>query len=234
MKPILASLSALLLWLNASAQSNFYKMTIGAGAGITQSFADVAKHDYGLAAYGAFDYYFTPFLSLGLEGQMGEINGGDVYTDPNSRQFINQYKTFTLNGKVYMGSLIDYQRSGFSNAIKGLYAGAGVGVVMNKMRFIVREKPDGSGYIFPGKDSSKDLLVPLNLGIAFNFMDRYGYYKYSLNFNYQANITLGEGLDGYDDSPLRFKSGSPDVYTYFSVGLKYHFGSLGLSSKTLY
>lgn len=234
MKPILASLSALLLWLNASAQTNFYKMTIGAGAGVTQSYTDVAKHDYGLAAYGAFDYYFTPFLSLGLEGQMGEINGGDYYTDPHNRQFINSYKTFALNGKVYLGSMIDYQRSSFANAIKGLYAGAGVGVVMNKMRFIVREKPDASGYVFPGKDTSKDLLVPLNLGIAFNFMDRYGYYKYGLNFNYQANIALGEDLDGYDDSPLKFKSGNPDIYTYFSVGLKYHFGSIGLSSKTLY
>ena len=209
-------------------------MTIGAGAGITQSYTDVAKHDYGLAGYGAFDYYFTPFLSLGLEGQMGEINGGDVYTDPNNRQSINSYKAFTLNGKVYMGSLINYQRSGFANTIKGLYAGAGVGVVMNMMRFVVRERPDATGYVFPGQDSSKDLLVPLNLGIVFNFMDRYGYYKYGLNFNYQANITLGEGLDGYNDSALRFKNGNPDIYTYFSVGLKYHFGSIGLSSKTLY
>ena len=209
-------------------------MTIGAGVGATQSYTDVAKHDLGLAAYGSFDYYFTPFLSLGLEGQMGEINGGDVYTDASSRQFINRYKTFALNGKVYMGSLINYQRSGFANVIKGLYAGAGVGVVMSKMRFIVREKPDASGDVFPGQDSSKDLLVPLNLGIAFNFMNKYGYYKYGLNFNYQANITLGEGLDGYDDSSLTFKTGNPDIYTYFSVGLKYHFGSVGLSSKTLY
>lgn len=234
MKQILVSLSALLLWLNTSAQTNFHKMTIGAGAGVTQSFTDVAKHDYGLAAYGAFDYYFTPFLSLGLEGQMGEINGGDYYTDRYNRQFINSYKTFALNGKVYLGSLIDYQRSSFANAIKGLYAGAGVGVVMNKMRFIVREKPEAPGNVFPGKNSSKDLLVPLNLGIAFNFMDRYGYYKYGLNFNYQANITLGEDLDGYDDSSLAFKTGNPDIYTYFSIGLKYHFGSVGLSSKTLY
>ncbi len=234
MKSILTSLSTLLLWFNADAQTNFYKTTIGAGAGVTQSYTDVAKHDYGLGAYGAFDYHFTPFLSLGLEGQMGEINGGDVYTDPNSRQFINQYKTFALNGKVYLGSLINYQRSGFANVIKGLYAGAGMGVVMNKMRFVVRESLDASGNVFPGKDSSKDLLVPLNLGIAFNFMNRYGYYKYGLNFNYQTNITLGEGLDGYDDSPIRFKTGNPDIYTYFSVGLKYHFGSIGLSSKTLY
>lgn len=235
MKPILTAAFVLLLSINVRAQSNFYKMTIGAGAGLTQSFTDVAKHDFGLAGYGSFDYNFTPFLSLGFEGQMGEINGGDVYNDPYNRQFINRYKAFNLNGKVSLGALIDYGRTGFANAIKGLYVGAGAGVVMNKMRFIVRERPDdASGYIFPGLDSSKDLLIPLNLGINFNFMNKYGYHKYGININYQSNITLGEGLDGYDDSPTKFKNGYPDVYNYFSIGLRYHFGSLGLSTKTLY
>lgn len=234
MKPILASLSALLLWFNASAQTNFHKMTIGGGLGITQSFADVAKHDFGLAGYGAFDYYFTPFLSLGIEGQMGEINGGDVYTDSHQRQFINSYKAINVNGKVYLGSFIDYQRSSFANAIKGLYAGTGVGVLMNKMRYVVRDKPDGSGYVFGGKDASKDLFFPLNLGITFNYMDRYGYAKYGLNINYQANVTVGEGLDGYENPPIKFGASYPDIYTYFSIGLKYHFGTVGLSSKTLY
>lgn len=235
MKPILTSLLSLLLCLNIKAQSNFYKVVVGSGAGITQSFTDVAKHDFGLSGYGTFDYHFTPFISLGAEGQVGEINGGDINTDPHGRQFINSYKTFTLNGKLYLGGLIDYQRSGFTNAIKGLYAGAGAGIVMNKMRFVARENFDDlTGAQFPGKDSSKDLLVPLNLGITFNFMNQSGYYRYGLNFNYQANITLGEGLDGYDDSAIRFKSGKPDIYTYFSVGLKYHFGKVGLSTKTLY
>lgn len=209
-------------------------MGIGGGIGVTQSFADLAKHDYGLSGYGAFDYYLTPFISLGAEGQLGEINGGDVYKDPNMRQFINSYKAFSLNGKLALGALIDYDYSGFANAVKGLYAGAGVGVIMNKMKFVVREKPDDSGYIFPGSDQSNDLLVPLNLGINFNFTDRSGYARYGLNLNYQANITLGEGLDGYNDSPIKFKSGKPDVYTYISVGLKYYFGPMGLSIKSLY
>lgn len=233
MKLILTAALAFLTCLNINAQSNFYKMTLGAGAGITQSFTDVAKHDYGTAGYGTFDYNFTPFLSLGLEGQLGEVNGGDFYDDPNNRQFINRYKAFTLNGKVSLGALMDYSRTGFTNVIKGLYVGAGAGVIMNNMRFIVREKP-ADGYIFPGADSSKDLLIPLSLGINFNFMDRYGYYKYGVNINYQSNITLGEGLDGYNDAPIKFKNGYPDIYNYFSIGLRYHFGPTGLSTKSLY
>ncbi|ACU02326.1 outer membrane beta-barrel protein [Pedobacter heparinus] len=235
MKTTLTLLLSALLYVSAAAQSNFYKLGIGGGLGVTQSFADLNKHDYGLAGYGSFDYYFTPFVSMGIEGQMGEINGGDINTDPNNRQFINSYKAFALNAKLYLGALIDYDRSGFTNAIKGLYVGAGAGVIMNKMKFVVREKPnDPNGYVFPGSDSSKDLLVPLNLGIAFNFMDRSGYTRYGLNLNYQANVTLGEGLDGYNDSPIKFKSGNPDVYTYVSIGLKYYFGPMGLSIKSLY
>ena len=235
MKSILTSFLSLLLCLNVNAQSNFYKVVVGAGVGITQSFTEVPKHDFGLAGYGTLDYHLTPFISLGAEGQVGEINGGDIHIDPYGRQFINSYKALTLNGKLYLGGLIDYQRSGFTNAIKGLYAGAGAGIVMNKMRFVARENFDDlTGAQFPGKDTSKDLLVPLNLGITFNFMNQSGYYRYGLNFNYQTNITLGEGLDGYDDSSIRFKTGKPDIYTYFSVGLKYHFGQVGLSTKTLY
>lgn len=233
MKSLLTPLFALLLCLTAKAQSNFYKMTIGASAGITQSFADLEKQDYGSAGSATFDYYFTPFLSLGFEGQMGELRGGDIHTDPNNRQFINGYKAFNFNGKIALGALIDYNRSGFSNVIKGLYVGAGAGVIMNKMKLIVREKPS-DGYIFPGMDNSKDLLVPLNLGINFNFPNRYGHYRYSINVNYQANLTLGEGLDGYDDPPIKFKSGDPDIYSYISIGLKYHFGPMGLSTRTLY
>lgn len=233
MKTILTLLLPILLYVNATAQSNFYKIGIGGGLGVTQSFADLNKHDYGTAVYGVLDYYLTPFVSLGAEGQIGEVNGGDINTDPNHRQFINGYKAFTLNGKLSLGALIDYDRSGFTNSIKGLYVGAGVGVIANKMKYVVRKKPT-DGYIFPGSNYSKDIVIPLNLGINFNFMNRSGYYRYGLNFNFQSNITLGEGLDGYNDSPIKFRSGNADIYNYYSVGLRYYFGPMGLSIKSLY
>lgn len=211
------------------AQSNFYTFSVGAGAGLTQSFADVRKHDIGPAGYITADYMFSPFLSLGLELQAGQINGGDKKTDPYHRQFINNYKSITGNGKVYLGAFTDYQRKPFLNAIKGLYAGAGLGVILNQVDAVRTDPVTGARY--PGPNESKDLCIPLNLGINFYFPDFEGNYRYILNFNYQGNITLGEGLDGYDDSAIRLKTGNPDVYTYFSVGFKYNFGSLGLTSK---
>lgn len=233
MKAIITGCLTLLSFIAAKSQSNFYKISAGGGFGVTQSFTDVKKHDFGLAGSGVLDYYFTPFISVGLEGQMGEINGGDAKKDPYGRQFINSYKALNLNAKFALGSLIDYNPGSFANSIKGLYFGTGLGAVMNSVNNVRRstleqEKP------FPGKNESTDMLVPINLGINFYFADKSGYTRYILNFNYQSNFTLGEGLDGYDDSSIKFKTGKPDIYTYFSAGLRYQFGNMGLTSKTIF
>lgn len=236
LKHTLARLSLITLCITSclstsQAQSNFYKIGLGAGAGITQSFADVYKKDFGSAFYGTADYYFTPFLSLGLEAQQGTIKGGDVNTDPHGRQFKNNYRALNLNGKLQLGALVDYQHSRFANAIKGLYAGLGIGAIQHRHRNPIRTR-EGDNYYFPGKDFSKEIFAPLNIGINFYFPDFSGTYRYVLNANYQTNVTFGEGLDGYDDSIRTLKSGNPDIYTYFSIGLKYQFGPVGISSKS--
>lgn len=233
MKTITASFLSLFLCLHVIAQSNFHKISIGGGFGVTRSYTDVKKHDSGLAGYGTLDYYFTPFFNLGAEVQKGEIAGGDITTDPYGRQFINSYMAMTFNGKLSLGSLLDYERSNFTNAIKHLYVGAGLGIVRNKMKDIVRDDPYKPGYEFPGKDFGHDIVIPLNLGINFYLGHKSGIRKLALNFNVQSNITIGEGLDGYNDSPIKFRNNNPDIYAFYTLGLKYHFGQIGLSKKYL-
>ena len=220
------------------AQSNFYKFSIGAGAGVTQSFTEVKKHDFGIAGYGTIDYLLTPFISIGLEAQKGQINSGDYRNLNDNRQSINSYMAGSINGKIALGEFADYQRSGLARTLRGLYLGAGIGAIRNNITGIIRidnNKPDTEGevpYRYPGENLSKEIYFPLNLGINFYFADREDFYRYVLNFNYQGNITLGEGLDGYDNTAETHKSGKPDIYTFFSVGLKYNFGKMGLSRKT--
>lgn len=231
MKATLTTLLFVLSAITVFSQSNFYKIGIGGGAGITQSFTDVQKHGYGSAAYGVADYFFTPFISLGVEGQIGQINGGDIHTDPYNRQFINSYKSFTINGKIYLGGIINYNYSEVGNILKGLYIGGGLGAIKNKMTGIVRVNPY-TGYKYPGQNQSKDILIPMNLGINFYFPDRAGDYRYVLNFNFQSIIDIGEGLDGYNDSPVKFKNSYPDMYSYISAGIRYQLGPVGLYRKT--
>ncbi|TDQ09412.1 outer membrane beta-barrel protein [Pedobacter metabolipauper] len=231
MKTTYISLLAILLCFNVSAQSNFYKFSIGGGFGATRSYTDVEKSDYGIAGHGNLDYYLTPFISLGGELQAGQINGGDTDTDPYGRQFINSFRAGSLNLKIYMGALFnDNRSSNFANAMKWLYVGGGAGLVQNKLIGIIRYQSNGD--MIPGKTHSRDLLVPLNIGYSYYFSDYAGRPKFAINLNYQANITIGEGLDGYDYSAVNFKSGRPDVYTFLTLGIKYHFGTLGLSRKS--
>jgi hypothetical protein len=217
--------------LSSFAQSNFYKISIGAGAGATQSFTEVHKHAFGLAGYGTLDYLFTPFISLGLEIQKGQINGGNYRTNPLKRQFINSYKAVSANGKIALGEFIDNNYNNLASKIRGLYIGGGIGVIQNNLSYAIRGKDDPDAVSF-ATTTTKDFLFPLDLGMNFYFADQEGFYRYVLNFNYQGNITLTEKLDGYDDTFNNHKSGNPDIYTFLSVGLKYNFGKIGLSRKT--
>lgn len=218
--------------LSTSAQSNFYKLSIGGGAGITQSFTEVKKHAFGIGGYGSLDYMFTPFLSLGLEAQMGQINGGDYKTDPGNKQFSNSYKAVSANGKIYLGSVIDNDYSSFYNNIKGLYIAGGIGKIKNDVTYVTIKEIDNSSYFVQRTSSTSSIFFPVDLGINFYFANSAGFYRYAINVNYQANILLNEYMDGYDDSSITFQGGNPDIYTFFSVGLRYNFGPMGLSRKS--
>lgn len=234
MKRIFILIFFLAFTIPSFAQSNFYKLSIGAGGGFTQSFTEVKKHDFGVAGYGTLDYLLTPFISLGIEGQKGQINGGDFHTDPRNRQFVNSYMSFAFSGKVSLGQFMDdrYRNNGLSNFLKGLYLGAGIGAIKNNPLFTTGLDPEDPNHTYTDQATSKDIFFPLNLGINIYFADREGFYRYALNLNYQGNITLGEGLDGYDDTKTTFRSGTPDAFTFLSVGVKYNFGKMGLSRKT--
>jgi hypothetical protein len=220
------------------AQSNYFKMSLGFGGGINKSYTDVYKGSFGHTAYGVFDYYLTPFVSVGLEGQYGIVQGGDIETDLHNRQFVNKYTAISANVKLMLGELVDYDRNEFLYNIRGLYLGFGIGVINNKITDIVRYKPIWAaidpGYgPFPGKDKSLNLSAPINLGFNYYINDGYGYMRYVININAQSNFTFGEGLDGYNDASTKFKNYSPDVYNTYTIGFKYLFGNIDVYHKRL-
>ena len=220
------------------AQSNYFGMSYGFGGGINKSYTDVYKGTYGYTAYGVIDYHITPFVTLGLEGQYGMVQGGDIKNDPHNRQFTNKYTAISANAKLMLGELVDYDRSEFLYNIRGLYAGVGLGIINNNITDIVRYKPswaaDNPGYgPFPGEDKSLNLLVPINFGFNYYINDGYGYMRYVININAQSNFTFGEGLDGYNDPSAKFKNYSPDVYNTYTIGFKYMFGKIRVYHKSL-
>ncbi len=219
----------------AFAQSNFFLISGGVGAGATYTFTDVQKGGFSFATQVALDYNFSHFITAGLEFQTGTAKGGSVVKDPHTREFINAYTAFMFNTKVRAGQFTDFSYNNFLNLTKGAYIGTGVGMVQSNMTKIVRQKeqPDGSIYTFPGTDKGSSAVVPINLGIDFFFPDDWGDIRYVLNVNYQTNFVLADNFDGYNDPKTMFANKSPDMYNFFSVGIKYHFGPKGITSKSI-
>lgn len=214
--------------MNSFSQYNYYRLSVGINAGVTQAYADLSKINFKPAFSGTFDYNLTPFASVGIDLQKGNLSGGDVKTDPHLRFFDNSYLSASLNGKVQLGQFVDFESSNLLYTVRGFYVGTGVGVINNKMAKIVRIKPDGSNYEFPGEESGMNLFVPINTGISFNVVDRFRYTKFVFFANSQFNVMFGEGIDGYNDPRSKGFKNFRDFYQVTTVGVKYCFGPEGL------
>ena len=229
MKKLVFFLFASFIFSNAFSQYNFHRFSVGLGGGPNQPFSDVSRNKMGPAVAIYSDFYFTPFVIGGVEGQFGKLTGGDRVLDPHLREFENSYKTVLFTGKFALGQLLNYNRRSILNTFKGLYVGSGWGLIFNKMSFVTRIKPDGmNNYTFPGDDSGVNLVVPATAGIAFNIVDGWGETRYIVSAGYQMNLTFGEGMDGFNDPPEKFENNYNDMYSYATLNLRYCFGRKGV------
>jgi hypothetical protein len=219
------------LSLNSFSQTNFYKFSVGAGAGFTRPYSDLNRSRNSLAVYGTADYYLTPFITLGVEGQAGHIKGGDKDVG-SKRYFNNAYMAGSANVKFHLGAVMDrgFRNTRFQEIINGLYVGTGIGIIRNKVSETYHPVRVGVRYD-QGRDNTKDAFVPVNFGIDYALKDYHGWDRFLINVNLQGTLTFGEGLDGYDDSPVILHNQYPDAYIFPTVGIKYKFGFVGYHKK---
>lgn len=210
------------------AQFNELKYTAGISAGPNRSYTDVKKGGWGHTVAIDGNYYVLKYLTVGLEAQYGLVQGGDVNTDTYNRQFANRYFSLAATTTLMIGRVINPESSEFLYSIRGLYLGTGAGLIKNHIIDIVRYRPNFSndpGYgPFPGTDNSVNLVIPVNFGINFYIGESGFVSNFILNINAQSNLTLGEGLDGYNDPTRKFKNNKEDIYNVYSVGIKYIIG----------
>ena len=219
-------LTAFLVPQRAAAQSDYYKTSIGVGVGVTQSYADIYGNNTAMASKAEFSYFLNQFINVGFNYQSGKIVGGNRYTDRYEREFTNDFKSLDLNVKLQLGVFGLHEESGFFNVIKGLYVGTGIGGIANNHKNAVRIQ-QSTGYKFPGYNRSKEMFVPFMAGINFHIPDKYDVSRVMVSFNFQGNIVSGEGLDSYDFNGTLAKQNVPDIFTFMSVGVSYHFGRNG-------
>lgn len=219
----------------AEAQNyNYPKFGVGLTVGATYPYADLAQSNNGYSGSLALYYNLSPYMPVGLEIQSGQLSGGSRYTDPNTREYKNQYLAAAVHGDFFLGQIIEYDNSGFMRLIKDIYLGGGLGVIKNNMTYIQRVKLNSNPpYVFPGQDQSTNVMVPLRVGYEFKIYNGYGDQIFGINLGYIHNITFGEGLDGYADPASNFKNNAPDQYRQIVVGIKFNFGPVGSFFKSI-
>ena len=223
-KKLLLFFFVLIQAIAAKSQSyNYNSYAIGVNYNALFPYVDLATGNntkgFGITGY----YNLSSYLPLGLEFQTGELSGGGVLTDFHGREYKNKFTAIIARGDIFLGQVMDYGYSGPIRYLKDFYAGTGIGVISNNMAFIQRVQAK-TGYVFPGKDKSLNLIVPIRVGYELKINNTYGEPFIGINLGYVMNITFGEGLDGYDDSSKDFKNNVPDLYRQIVLGVKVNFG----------
>ncbi|WP_457129226.1 hypothetical protein [Mucilaginibacter sp. HD30] len=224
MKKLLLFFFVSILAIAAKSQSyNYGSYGIGVNYNALFPYTDLAtgKNTQGLSVIGY--YNLSLYIPIGLEVQTGELAGGGVLTDFHGREYKNKFTAIIARGDVFLGQVTDFGYSGPLRYLKDFYAGTGIGVISNNMAFIQRVQ-SGTGYVFPGKDKSLNLIMPIRVGYELKINNSYGEPFIGVNLGYVINITWGEGLDGYGDSSKDFKNNVPDLYRQIVLGLKVNFG----------
>lgn len=219
----------------AQGNLNYAMYGIGISASENQPYADL-KREYKNKSYAiTANYFFTPYVPIGLEFQFGKLSGGGntVDLDKDLRRYENNYKALILHMDVQLGEVINYERNVFLNIVKNFYAGAGVGGIYNKVDANRTQLGSVPLYTFPGKDNSVNFIVPLRFGYEFKFYNAYDQPNIRLDIGYQHNLTFGEGLDGYADPSTKFKNNALDQYRQITIGIKVNFGGEGSYDKDI-
>lgn len=223
--------------VKAQSGFNYYQLGVGLGASYGKAEADLKKQDYHPAFNLNFVYNFTPYVPITAELQKGTFSGGgpSATEDASGRYFTNSYFSFNIHADLQAGEIMDYGDSWFLDRIKGLYLGTGLGFIYNNMTRIERYNrfPNNNIYVYPdprsiegfqGKNNGLNLIIPIRLGYEFKIYDDYDQPRYGIDLGIQHYFDIGEGIDGYNDNPGKYKNNALDQYTFVTIGFKYNFG----------
>ncbi len=252
MKKIIFTL-LLLVALKAYPQANFSRIGLGVSGGLTTAYTGLSYGDSpvipgfnptkGLtlnkakAFGGSLDYYFTPFITGGIEYNIVQLKDG---TDKHNRAFVSDFSSIEVRGNVAVGQFIDYSYSPFLYAIRNINASVGIGFISgkNNVADYVEGLPIDAVSPFPRRMHKDDngeskfsgvLSVPVTIGYNINLYNAYQEVKFVVGFNYKTVFTMSDDIDGFNDNFASNKS--KDMYTSFGISLKYLFGPTSLYFK---
>lgn len=219
---------------------NYKEFAIGLDVSYIRGYTNLAKQYDHFSENVNFIYNYSPYIPITAELQFGTLSGGGLSPaiDKSGRQYTNHYEAFVLHGDFGLGEVIDYSESDILNIVKNIYFGSGVGFVFNSntvQRYSIYRPapPNPDAYIFPGSNSSINIMIPLRLSYEIKIYNDFEEPYMSINFGYVHNLVFGEGLDGYDDPSNKFKNNATNQYRQIVVGVKFSFGNVTSYNKLI-
>jgi hypothetical protein len=198
---------------------NYSQYDIGTSVGFNQVFGDAKPQKTTASINFNFTFNATPYTNFVLEAQLGRLEGGDSLKTATGRQFTNDFSAYIFRGQLQFGEFLDYDHSPFLNAVKNLYVSAGVGYVVSNIKQINRNSILVPGTFTGGLDKSNVPFLPLRFGYEFKLFNKYEQPSFKVDIGYDINFIAGDNLDGFDTGMHK------DIYTQFSIGVKFAIGS---------
>lgn len=205
---------------------HFDEFGVGLDLSYERGYTNITTQANHVSANLNFIYNYGPFASSVAELQYGTLSGGGLTPnlDPFGREYVNHYAAFILRTDYQLGGIIGYSRSDFVNFLKNFYGGTGIGLVDNN-NSVQRYSIYQSTYKFPGADKSINVDIPLRFGYEFKFYNDFDEPYMAIDLCYVHSVVFGEGLDGYDDPPSKFRNLHSDQYRQIVLGIKLNFGN---------
>ena len=223
---------------------NYKEFGIGLDMSYARGYTNVNYQAEHIVTSLNFIYNYSPYIPVAAELQFGSLSGGGLTPniDKYGRQYDNHYEAFVVHADFQLGEAIDYSQSDLLNILKNFYFGTGMGAVFNDnvvQRTNVYYGENGlpnngpSTYVFPGKNSGINLMLPFRFGYEFKLYNDYYEPYMAIDIGYVHNFVFGEGLDGYDDPSNIFKNNASDQYRQIVIGVKFNFGNITSYNKLI-
>lgn len=201
------------------------RMDAEVGSGGTLLYGDLKNKTLAFGTHIGIDYLFNPFISAGVQGLMGKLQGSDAYGREAHSKFAGANANIKLRFGQFMTARKNYSFYMLSHPtvwsyLANFYLGAGVGFMYADIT-AHRGSTTNNFDEFAGEDFVYEMIIPLNVGIDIPFAYSFKGPLWAVNINYQLGLSSGDNLDGYTNG----YSGHHDRMVYLSLGIKRSIGS---------
>lgn len=202
------------------------RMSAELGSGGTLLYGDLKNKTLAFGTHIGVDYLFNPFISAGVQGLMGKLQGNDAYGREAHSKFAGANANIKLRFGQFMAARKNYSfymlsHPTFWSYLANFYLGAGIGFMYADVTAYRGSVAGDSHNEFAGENFVYEMIIPLNVGIDIPFAYSFKGLIWAININYQLGLSSGDNLDGYTNS----YSGHRDRMVYLSLGIKRSIGN---------